>query len=162
MMTPRKLTLLDAGVLIAALLQGDARHAESRSVVEAARRGELAACVTTSILSEVYAALTWIGAQPPHSPAEAARAVCLLIEPPSALVVLSDGLEAALKMLELAEYCHLTARRVHDARHAATAWTAGVVDVYTYDIEDWQLFAAYGLRIAGPASTLARLKTGNR
>ena len=94
MMTPPKLTLFDAGVLIGALLKGDPRYAESRPLVEAARSGDFAACVTTGILSEVYAALTWVGAQPPHTPEDAAQAVRLLIEPPSALVVLSDGLEA--------------------------------------------------------------------
>lgn len=161
-MMPYSPVLLDAGVLIGALLRGDPRYAESRSVVEVARRGELRACVTTSILSEVYAALTWAGAQPPQTPEDAARAVRLLIEPPSAIIVLSDGLEAALKMLELVEHCHLTARRVHDARHAATAWAAGVVEVYTYDVEDWQVFVPYGLRIAGPASTLARLAVKDR
>ena len=40
----------------------------SRPLVEAARRGVLSACATTGILSEVYAALTWRHAQPPHSP----------------------------------------------------------------------------------------------
>lgn len=157
MTTPSKPVLLDAGVLIGALLLGDPRHTEARPLVEAARGGTFTACTTVGILSEVYAALTWIGAQPVHSPAEAAQAVRLLIEPPSALSVLSDNLDAASVMLELVAQNHLTARRVHDARHAATALVAGVDAVYTYDVEDWEIFAAHGLTITGPASTLVKL-----
>ena len=154
---PPKPVLLDAGILIGALLSGDPRYIEARPLVEAARQGTFKACTTVSILSEVYAALTWIGAQPVHSPAEAAQAVRLLIEPPSALSVLSDDLDAALLMLDLVTQHQLTARRVHDARHAATALVAGIEAVYTYDAEDWEIFAAHGLLIAGPPSTLAKL-----
>ena len=87
--------LLDAGVLIGALLRGDPRHAEARSLVEAARRGELRACTTPSVLSEVYGALTWEHAQPRHDPREAAEATRLLVEPPSALRVLDEGSNGA-------------------------------------------------------------------
>lgn len=87
--------LLDAGVLIGALLRGDPRHREARQVVERARRGDLQACVTASIL---------------------------------------------------------TARRIHDARHAAAALIAGVGTVYTYDLADWSAFAPDGLRSAAPSS----------
>ena len=95
-------------MFIGALLQGDARHAEARPLVEAARAGHLNVC-TTGILSEVYGALTWIEAQPRHSPTEAANAVRLLEEEPSAIEILPDSLAAALKMLELAETHGLTA-----------------------------------------------------
>jgi predicted nucleic acid-binding protein len=89
-------TFFDAGLFIEALLLDDPEHPEARPLVEAARRGELLACTTTGVLSEVYAALTWAQAQPPHSPAQAAQAVLLLVKPPSALRVLEDGLEVAL------------------------------------------------------------------
>ena len=156
-MNPSEAILLDAGVFIGALLRGDRRHTEARPLVEAARSGALHACTTLGILSEVYGALTWKGAQPPHSPEEAATAVRLLIEPPSKLALLSGGAEAGLKMLELAEQHQLTARRVHDARHAALAVVAGVRSVYTYDPEDWVRFAP-ALQIAGPESVLATLR----
>ena len=52
--------LLDAGMLIGTLLRGDLLHSEARPLVEAARQGVLPACTTVGILSEVYAALTWI------------------------------------------------------------------------------------------------------
>lgn len=149
--------LFDAGVFIGALLRGDARHAEARPIVEAARGGELDACTTVGILSEVYAALTWIGAQPPHSPEEAAHAVRLLIETPSALRVLADGAEVGLKMLELVETHRLTARRVHDARHAATALCAGVTLVYTYDPDDWKVFQADGITVISPVILMAEI-----
>ncbi|MCI0695126.1 type II toxin-antitoxin system VapC family toxin [candidate division KSB1 bacterium] len=149
--------LFDAGMFIGALLRDDPRHAEARPLVESARKGDVTVCTTTSILSEVYAALTWIKAQPPHSPAEAAAAVRLLVEPPSAIEVLSDGLEASLRMLELAGKYGLTARRIHDARHAATALTSGVTQVYTYDVEDWLVFKPDGIVIVGPSSSLLRI-----
>ncbi len=152
--------LFDAGLFIGALLAGDVRHAEARPLVEAARRGELAVCSTTGILSEVYAALTWIQAQPRHSPEDAANAVRLLVEPPSAIEILSESLEATFKMLELAEKHGLTARRIHDARHAAIALTAGVTRIYTYDIEDWKHFGSDGLVISGPASVVSQLTSG--
>lgn len=149
--------MLDAGIFIGALLQGDARHAEARPLVEQARQGALLACTTTGILSEVYGALTWEHADPRHAPAEAAEAVRLLVEPPSAIVVLSDGIEVALRTLALAAQHQLTARRVHDARHAATALVRGIVSVYTYDTEDWRVFETDGLHIVGPPTTIARL-----
>ncbi len=155
--TKEEYVLFDAGVLIGALLTGDTRHAEARPLVEAARRGDILACTTTGILSEVYAALTWQQAEPPHDPEQAAEAVRLLVEPPSMIRILSDDQDVALRMLELAASQHLRARRVHDARHAAAAIVAGVRLVYTYDADDWESFEGYGLRIAGPVTTLARL-----
>lgn len=153
-MNDDKLILFDAGLFIGALLREDPRYQEARPLVEAARKGELLACTTTSILSEVYAALTWVNAQPPHKPEEAANAVRLLVEPPSSIRILPDGFEATIKMLELSEKYNLTARRVHDARHAATALTNGVTLIYTYDVEDWQVFKTESLTITGPPSVL--------
>jgi predicted nucleic acid-binding protein len=72
--------------------------------------------------------------------------------------VLEVGLDAALLALELAAAHGLTARRVHDARHAAAALIAGVRCVYTYDVSDWQAFEVDGLLIEGPASTVAQMK----
>lgn len=153
-MNDDKLILFDAGLFIGALLREDSRHQEARPLVEAARRGDLFACTTTSILSEVYAALTWVNAQPPHKPKEAANAVRLLVEPPSSIRILPDGFEASLKMLELSEKYNLTARRVHDARHVATALTNGVTLIYTYDVDDWEVFKPERLTITGPPSVL--------
>jgi predicted nucleic acid-binding protein len=150
--------LFDAGLLIGALLKGDPRHSEARPIVEAARRGEIEACTTPSILSEVYGALTWEKAQPCHLPEDAAVAVRLLVEAPSAIAVLEIGLSVAVLAVELAAAHGLRARRIHDARHAAAAIVANVRLVYTYDVEDWRVFEANGLQIAGPESTLERLK----
>ena len=63
--------LFDAGMFIGALLVEDSRHTEARPLVEQARQGVLRACTTAGILSEVYGALTWEQAKPPHNPAEA-------------------------------------------------------------------------------------------
>ena len=158
-MSEDKPILFDAGLFIGALLKGDRRHQEARAIVEAARKGGLLACTTTSILSEVYAALTWVNAQPPHEPGEAADAVRLLVEPPSAIEILSDGYDASLKMLELSEKYTLTARRVHDARHVATSLVNGVTLIYTYDISDWEVFKPEGLNIIGPPSVLTPERT---
>lgn len=153
-----RMIFLDAGIFIGALLGGDPRHAEAYPIVEAARRGELEACTSAGVLSEVYAALTWSGAQPPQTPEVASQVVRLLVEPPSAIAVLPTDLSGMLKMLEIAANHQLTARRVHDARHAATALVAGVNQVYTYDIDDWRIFQSDGITIVGPPSVLA----GNR
>jgi predicted nucleic acid-binding protein len=154
----RQCALLDAGVFIGALLKEDPRHQEARLLVEQARRGELVACTTAGILSEVYGALTWEKAQPRHPPVQAASAVRLLVEPPSAIDVLEENLAVILRALELAANHNLTARRVHDARHAAAALTAGIQEVYSYDVDDWRLFEADGLKLVGPESVLARTK----
>lgn len=159
---PPRRVLIDAGVFIGALLRGDPRHAEARPLVERARQGEFASCTTAGILSEVYGALTWEKAEPRHDPVEAARAVRLLIEPPSAIVVLGENLEVALKTVELAAKHRLTARRVHDARHAAAALTAGSVSVYTYDPDDWQVFVSEDLHIVGPPTTVTQLERADR
>jgi len=149
--------LMDAGLFIGALLNGDPRHAEARPLVEQARQGLVCACTTTGILSEVYGALTWERAVPSHTPAGAAEAVRLLIEPPSAIAVLPDGVAVALQTLALAAHHQLTARRVHDARHAATALVASITSVYTYDIDDWRVFETDGIHIVGPPTTMAYL-----
>lgn len=149
--------LFDASVFIGALLTGDPRHAEARPLVEAARCGDTLVCTTTGILSEVYAALTWQQAQPPHDPEQAAEAVRLQVEPPSMIRILPDGQDVAIRMLELSATHQLRARRVHDARHAAAAIVAGVKSVFTYDAEDWESFEGDDLIIAGPAATMARL-----
>jgi predicted nucleic acid-binding protein len=122
--TEDKYVLFDAGVFIGALLTGDSRHAEARPLVEAAQRGDVLACTTTGIRSEVYAALTWQQAQSPHDPEQAGEAVRLLVEPPSMIRILSDNQEVAIRMLKLAASHQLRARRVHDARHAAAAIVA--------------------------------------
>jgi len=153
-MNPDEPAFLDAGLFIGALLAGDPRHAEARGIVETARRGELAACTSVGVLAEVYAALTWVGALPPHQPEEAAAAVRALTAAPSRLRVLDTGPPAGERMLEPAERHRLTARRIHDARHAATALVAGVRQVFTYDRDDWQFFVPDGLVIAGPPSVL--------
>lgn len=155
--TEGEYVLFDAGVFIGALLTGDSRHAEARPLVEAARRGDVLACTTTGILSEVYAALTWQQAEPPHDPEQADEAVRLLVEPPSMIRILSDDHEVAIRMLKLAASHQLRARRVHDARHAAAAIVAGIKSVFTYDANDWEAFEGDGLSIAGPLTTLARL-----
>lgn len=153
-----KRTLIDAGVFIGALLKGDPRHIEARPLIEQARQGAIAACTTASILSEVYGALTWEKEEPRHDPEEAKHAIRLLVEPPSAITVLNEGLDVAVKTLELAAQHKLTARRIHDARHAAAALSAGIVSVYTYDVNDWKIFEPHGLTIIGPPTTLARLQ----
>ncbi|MGH7964361.1 MAG: type II toxin-antitoxin system VapC family toxin [Candidatus Binatia bacterium] len=151
---PPERVLIDAGVFIGALLKGDPRHAEARAVVERARRGEVVSYTTASILSEVYGALTWEKAEPRHHPAEAAQAVRLLVEPPSAIIVLDESLGVALKALELAVKHRLTARRIHDARHAAAALSVEIVSVYTYDVDDWRVFESDSLHIIGPPTTI--------
>ncbi len=153
-MKTKDIVFLDAGIFIGALLSGDPRHSEARPIIEAARRGEISACTSVGVLAEVYAALTWVGAQPPQTPQIAANAVRLLVANPSAIQVLDTTLDAGLKMLELAAIHNLTARRVHDARHAATALVVGISKVYTYDIEDWKAFQTNGITISGPPSVL--------
>ncbi len=143
----------DAGIFIGALLGGDGRYHEARPLVEAARNENLSVCTSTGILSEVYATLTWINAQPPHSPTEAANAVRLLVESPSEIKILPDNLYITFIMLELAEKHRLTARR----RHAAIALKAGITKVFTYDINDWKVFEPDGLLISGPPSIRSNL-----
>jgi predicted nucleic acid-binding protein len=146
---------VDAGLFIGALLGDDPRHAEARPLVESARRGEISWCTSAGVLAEVYAALTWVGAQPAQPPDTAADAVRLLVMEPSNIRVLDTGYASALKMLDLAKRYALTGRRVHDARHAATALEAGVRGVFTYDVEDWRIFEPEGIVLAGPPSVLA-------
>ncbi|HXH13071.1 MAG TPA: type II toxin-antitoxin system VapC family toxin [Alphaproteobacteria bacterium] len=153
--TPR--VLIDAGVFSGALLTRDPRHAEARPLVEQAREGTLLACTTAGILSEVYGALTWEKAEPRQEPVTAAEAVRLLVEPPSAVMVLDEDLAVGLRTLGLAAKYQLTGRRIHDARHAAAALVAGITAVYTYDVDDWRIFADDGLRIVGPPSTISQL-----
>ena len=149
--------LFDAGMFIGALLESDSRHAEALPFVEAARAGTIRVCTTTGIISEVYGALTWQQAVPPHTPEQAAEVIVRLLELPSMIQILPDSIGAALKTMEMAPKHNLTARRIHDARHAAAALAAGVTPVYTYDVDDWKLFAGDGLTIAGPPSALRRL-----
>jgi len=157
--TPSEPVFLDAGIFVAAVLEGHPHNAETRPLVEAARQGHLQACTSSSVLSEVYAALTWTGTSPQQSPDEAARLVRALVSPKSAIRVLECNLDVLLKALELSARHRLTARRTHDARHAATALVCGIRAVYTLDVRDWLPFEQDGLVIAGPPSSLSRLSS---
>lgn len=156
-MNPNEENFLDAGIFIGGLMRSDARFAEANPIVEAALNGDFLSCTTVGVLSEVYAGLTWINANPPLSPEETLIAIEQLILPPSPIRVLADGLEAALLHVRIASRLHLTARRIRDARHAATALQNGVTRVFTYDPDDWTDFQPDGIVIVGPPSTLARL-----
>lgn len=79
----------------------------------------------------------------------------MLVMEPSNIRILDTGSAAALKMLDLAKRYALTGRRVHDARHAATALQAGVHGVFTYDVDDWRVFEPEGIVLTGPPSVLA-------
>jgi predicted nucleic acid-binding protein len=96
-MSTENIVFLDAGIFIGALLSGDSRHSEARPIVEAARRGDISACTSVGVLAEVYAALNWVGAQPPQTPQNAANAARLLVANPSAIQVLDTTLDAGLK-----------------------------------------------------------------
>jgi len=146
---------LDAGILIGALLEDDPRPAEAYALVSDARAGIVRACTSVGVLSEVYAALTWVSGSRPQRPTDAARVVAKVVAPPSAIGVIGDSLDVALMHLAWASASGLTARRIHDARHAATALHHGAVRIYTYDFADWQEFLQYGLEIVGPASILS-------
>lgn len=146
--------LLDAGLFIGALMQGDPRHVEAREIVEQARRGQRIAYTTTSILCEVYAALTWEGAQPPQSPQVAAEAVRLLVDAPSSIRILHENEAVLARALAIAERHGLRARRIHDARHAAAAIIAGVKHVLTYDMDDWRHFEPEGVKALHPDGAL--------
>ncbi len=145
--------LLDTGVLTAALLPNHPHHVEAKALVDAVCGGVLAGCTTSGALGGLYASLSRTGGM---SREEIARKVRGLVEPPSALLVLISGLEASLKMLELASRHALSPERLNTARDAATALAAGVAIVYTYDVEAWQPFLAEGLHIGGPSSVMAR------
>ncbi|MBM4032281.1 MAG: type II toxin-antitoxin system VapC family toxin [Planctomycetes bacterium] len=155
--TPSEPLFFDAGMFIAGILEAHPHHAETRPLVEAARQGYLRASTSASVLSEVYAALTWAGTSPQQPPAEAARLVRALVTPASAIRVLECNLDVLLKALDLSARHQLTARRSHDARHAAAALVHGIHAVYTLDVQDWLPFEQDGLVIAGPPSALSRL-----
>ena len=93
---------IDAGLFVGALLGDDPRHTEARPLAESARRGEISWCTSAGVLAEVYAALTWVGAQPAQAPDRAAEAVRLIVIEPSSIRVLDTGPAATLKMLDLA------------------------------------------------------------
>ncbi len=78
-MSQKNKIFLDAGLIIGALVIEDLRHSESYSIIESARRGDICACTSVGILSEVYAALTWSKAETPYSPAAASASIKSLI-----------------------------------------------------------------------------------
>ena len=49
------------------------------------------------------------------------------------MVVLNEGLDVMLAALALAAKYQLTARRIHDARHAAAALESGITEALTTD-----------------------------
>jgi predicted nucleic acid-binding protein len=154
---PGEPVFFDAGLFIAAILQDDPRHTEARPYVEAARAGGVRVVTSPGVLCEVYAALTWEKTEPRHDPVLAAHVVGLLVEHPSHIEVLESGLAVSRRALRLAGAHGLTARRAHDAHHAATALVHGVSAVYTVDATDWRVFERDGLHIMGPPSVLLKL-----
>jgi predicted nucleic acid-binding protein len=153
--------LLDAGLFIGALLKNDPRHREALTVVDAARCGRFPGVTTIGILSEVYAALTWEGAKPQHEPAIAAQAILVIMTKPSRIRILGESYGVLPRMLELARDMKLHARRIHDARHAATALAHGVNRVVTYDQGDWDRFARHGMTVIIPRKLALNPLDGN-
>jgi hypothetical protein len=90
-------------------------------VVERARQGILPAYTTRGILSGVDGALIGEKTTPRHAPAKAAEAVRLLVEPPSAIGVLTDEIAMTLRTIALAAQHALTARRINDGQYATAA-----------------------------------------
>ena len=82
----------------------------------------------------------------------------LLVAPPSAVIVLSEDLDAGLSTLTLAATHQLTGRRIHDARHAAAALVAGIAAVYTYDVEPLCSGVANAARLLVPVGLIPRLQ----
>lgn len=151
--------LLDAGLFIGALLKGDSRHVEAREIVEAARSGIIKAATTTGILCEVYAALTWHLATPPQLPSDASSAVQTIVEAPSQIRLLPDSRDAFVSTMRIAAKLNLTARRIHDARHAATAIQTGIEYVCTYDETDWSRFEPEGIAVVKPSDMVIYLRS---
>lgn len=156
-MSQKNKIFLDAGLIIGALVVEDPRHSESYPIIESARRGDIFACTSVGILSEVYAALTWSKAETPYSPAAASASIESLVAEPSKIEIINADRLAGLKTIELAAKHSLTARRTHDAKHAATAIVAGIGQVFTYDVDDWKVFESDGITISGPPSSIERL-----
>jgi predicted nucleic acid-binding protein len=94
----------------------------------------------------------------PQPPEKVAEAIRTLVEEPSTIKVLQTDLGVLWPMLDLAVENQLTARRIHDARHAATAIAANVREIFTYDVTDWLAFSSANIKISGPPSILKSLQ----
>lgn len=125
--------LLDANVLVYAIVLGSPHHEPPRRISDGALAGDISACVTAQVLLDVFS----IAANPkrvtPHQSAAAVwNAVAVYQNTLRVLPAPDDLLE---RMQALAEPLGITGARIFDVQHAATMLANGVSRVYTFDAD---------------------------
>jgi predicted nucleic acid-binding protein len=133
--------ILDANVLAYAVNADAPQHAASRALLEAARHASITLYVTSQILCEFYSVIT----NPRRvavasSPTEALRIISAMLALPG-LHVLPITLRAVVGWMDLLRRHPVTGGGVFDLQIVATMQANGVQRIYTFNIDDFEVFA---------------------
>ena len=141
-------TLFDTSVIVAALVDQLGNHDASFRAFHRYTDGEHAGCCSTHALAECYATLT-------------ALPVAKRISPDEARTLIEHAVVGRLKVLPITPADYRTVLRevaalgirsgaVYDALHAHCARKAGVDQVLTYNLADFERFDLEGIAVAAP------------
>jgi len=146
---PADSTLVDTNVLIYALDPNSPYHADSRSLVERARRHDAGLCVTPQILAEFYSVVT-DRRRVPHArqPAETLDAIELFLSLPG-MTLLPTPVDIVARWMELARRHPVAGPSIFDLQLVAVMLAYDLRTVYTYNRADFEAFTEVTVRTPG-------------
>jgi len=132
--------IVDANVLAYATNADAPKHAASRALLDAARDPSVTLYVTSQILCEFYSVITnprRVAA--PCSSTEALSIISTLLALPG-IDVLPSPARAVTALVELLHRHPVTGGEVFDLQIVATMQANNVQRIYTFNIEDFEVF----------------------
>ena len=141
-------SLFDTSVLITAVVDQLASHESAFDALRRHTDGGHWGCCSTHTLAECYATLT-------------ALPLASRVLPEQARVLVEESIAGYLEVIELTrdDYRHvlthvsqlgLASGAVYDALHARCAHKAGVDQILTYNVADFERFQLEGIRVTAP------------
>ena len=132
---PADMVFFDSNIFIYAEAREEEQHQEAKSLRDRALEGEIHACVSPQVLSEVFSSITYQGrkgAEQPLSPSKAAALLKKYYESED-ITLIYPGPQTIGLMLSFLEAHPVSGSRIHDLRIAATMLENGVTRIVTYD-----------------------------
>jgi len=130
--------IIDANVLVYAMDADAPQHVASRALLQAARDPSTTLYVTSQVLCEFYSIVTNPRRVPkPRAPADAIYAIAGLL---AFLHLLPIPVRAVEGWLDLLRQRPVTGGDVFDLQLVATMQANGIQRIYTFNIEDFEVF----------------------
>ena len=138
MTTPLKPGVVDANVLVYAMDTQAPQYSASRALLDAARTGLTTLYVSSQVLCEFYSIITNVRrVLKPRSPEDALSAVSDLLGILQFLPITVSAIDSLIHLIGL--HTPIGAE-VFDLQIVATMKANGILRIYTYNTEDFEVF----------------------